>query len=100
MNNDSEMMELLSKCMLSLLYLVNYIQERVHLLTEEEIDIRSFCPEDRVDLEIYPKTNRTIESLNEDEANALMRFSKSQFSSLLVHWKLDDNFLGLVTRGG
>eukprot|EP00957_Ditylum_brightwellii_P205122 15342368-Ditylum_brightwellii.AAC.1 len=62
------MTNLLSKCMMSLLYLVNDIQEKVNLLMEEEIDIRSICPKDRVALEIYPKINRTIESLNEDEA--------------------------------
>eukprot|EP00957_Ditylum_brightwellii_P167567 12756393-Ditylum_brightwellii.AAC.1 len=58
---------------------------------EEEIDIRSLRAEDRVDLEIHPKINRAIESLNEDEAYAWMCFSKSQLPSLLVHWKLDDN---------
>eukprot|EP00957_Ditylum_brightwellii_P180987 13788101-Ditylum_brightwellii.AAC.1 len=67
---------------------------------EEEIDIRSLCAEDKVDLEIHPKINRKIESLNEDEAYAWTRFSKSQLSSLLVHWDLDDKILGLVTRGG
>eukprot|EP00957_Ditylum_brightwellii_P088945 6773117-Ditylum_brightwellii.AAC.1 len=57
---------------------------------EEEVDIRSLCTEDRVDLENHTKINRTIESLNEDEAYALTHFSKSQLSSLLVCWKLDD----------
>ena len=82
MNNYSEMTELLSKFMLSLLYLVNDIQERVHLIMEEEIDIRSLRPEDRITLEIYPKINRTIDSLNKDEAYAWTHFfRKSTFIS-------------------
>eukprot|EP00957_Ditylum_brightwellii_P104488 7960465-Ditylum_brightwellii.AAC.1 len=67
---------------------------------EKEIDIRLLRPEDRITLEIYPKINKTIESLNEDEAYAWTHFSKIQLSSLLVHWKLDDKCLGLVTEGG